>query len=140
MWALGQILTQVPDEAQREQILTDLDTLVDRSGGQLLEQVDTADGLPPPSADYWEHRESQLTLGTAAPVLAGLHGVAGIWAETSDPRAAEAQEAAGVLHAAIEAEFGPEDRKSIRLNSSHVASSYAVVCLKKKNESLIQAT
>jgi len=108
MWALGQILTQVPDEAQREQILTDLDTLVDRSGGQLLEQVDTADGLPPPSADYWEHRESQLTLGTAAPVLAGLHGVAGIWAETSDPRAAEAQEAAGVLHAAIEAEFGPD--------------------------------
>src|SRR5690625_6035430 len=26
-----------------------------------------------------------------------------------------------------------EDRKSTRLNSSHVASSYAVFCLKKKN-------
>src|SRR5690625_6609811 len=26
------------------------------------------------------------------------------------------------------------DRKSTRLNSSHVASSYAVFCLKKKNE------
>src|SRR5699024_12041642 len=29
-----------------------------------------------------------------------------------------------------------EDRKSTRLNSSHVSISYAVFCLKKKNESL----
>src|SRR5437660_4375152 len=28
-----------------------------------------------------------------------------------------------------------EDRKSTRLNSSHVAISYAVFCLKKKNDS-----
>src|SRR5690625_6241337 len=28
----------------------------------------------------------------------------------------------------------PTDRKSTRLNSSHVASSYAVFCLKKKNK------
>src|SRR5690625_4251088 len=28
--------------------------------------------------------------------------------------------------------LGPMDRKSTRLNSSHVASSYAVFCLKKK--------
>src|SRR5699024_12196256 len=27
----------------------------------------------------------------------------------------------------------PEDRKSTRLNSSHVSTSYAVFCLKKKN-------
>src|SRR5690625_6059966 len=29
-------------------------------------------------------------------------------------------------------EVNPEDRKSTRLNSSHVAISYAVFCLKKK--------
>src|SRR5690625_6365813 len=29
--------------------------------------------------------------------------------------------------------IGKEDRKSTRLNSSHVAISYAVFCLKKKN-------
>src|SRR5690625_5790540 len=29
--------------------------------------------------------------------------------------------------------LSPEDRKSTRLNSSHVAISYAVFCLKKKN-------
>src|SRR5690625_5739705 len=35
--------------------------------------------------------------------------------------------------AVVGAEWGkPTDRKSTRLNSSHVASSYAVFCLKKK--------
>src|SRR5439155_13497092 len=32
--------------------------------------------------------------------------------------------------------FRVEDRKSTRLNSSHVAISYAVFCLKKKNVAL----
>src|SRR5690625_6500644 len=32
------------------------------------------------------------------------------------------------------ADLGPEDRKSTRLNSSHVAISYAVFCLKKKKQ------
>src|SRR5690625_5428959 len=30
------------------------------------------------------------------------------------------------------------DRKSTRLNSSHVASSYAVFCLKKKNDRIVE--
>src|SRR5207253_9735987 len=34
----------------------------------------------------------------------------------------------------------PEDRKSTRLNSSHVAISYAVFCLKKKNRALETVT
>src|SRR5438874_8346665 len=32
----------------------------------------------------------------------------------------------------------PVDRKSTRLNSSHVEISYAVFCLKKKNEELVE--
>src|SRR2546430_6047673 len=32
--------------------------------------------------------------------------------------------------------FGPEDRKSTRLNSSHSQISYAVFCLKKKKKQL----
>src|SRR5690625_6499540 len=46
-----------------------------------------------------------------------------------------------VFDASIDAEERPEraipsgDRKSTRLNSSHVAISYAVFCLKKKNKS-----
>src|SRR5207253_3790017 len=35
---------------------------------------------------------------------------------------------------ALRAERCHEDRKSTRLNSSHVAISYAVFCLKKKNK------
>jgi len=34
------------------------------------------DGLPAPSPDYWERRESRPTLGTAAPLLAGLRSAA----------------------------------------------------------------
>src|SRR6266702_5790476 len=38
--------------------------------------------------------------------------------------------------AIIEAHMPRRDRKSTRLNSSHVALSYAVFCLKKKKKSL----
>ena len=37
------------------------------------------------------------------------------------------------LDETLHADFGSGDRKSTRLNSSHVAISYAVFCLKKKN-------
>src|SRR5699024_11726742 len=34
----------------------------------------------------------------------------------------------------------PQDRKSTRLNSSHVSISYAVFCLKKKKKTTIQSS
>src|SRR5437870_8001008 len=37
-------------------------------------------------------------------------------------------------HAGIQDDRRPRDRKSTRLNSSHVAISYAVFCLKKKKQ------
>src|SRR5256885_10594010 len=46
--------------------------------------------------------------------------------------------ARGVFHAMMR--FGPKlDRKSTRLNSSHLVISYAVFCLKKKNYPLATA-
>src|SRR5436309_15939608 len=39
----------------------------------------------------------------------------------------------------IELEYSPQDRKSTRLNSSHVKNSYAVFCLKKKTTSCATA-
>src|SRR5437870_11927096 len=45
----------------------------------------------------------------------------------------------GLPNPAAQAEVSsssPEDRKSTRLNSSHVAISYAVFCLKKKKRSV----
>src|SRR5690625_6802007 len=42
----------------------------------------------------------------------------------------------GLILQEFEAQTGiPQDRKSTRLNSSHVAISYAVFCLKKKKNS-----
>src|SRR5258705_4520021 len=45
--------------------------------------------------------------------------------------AAEHRRAVGADHVALD--DGLQDRKSTRLNSSHLGISYAVFCLKKKN-------
>src|SRR5690606_40799638 len=51
-----------------------------------------------------------------------------------DPSLPLAFRAARLFGMAIEEIFQDEDRKSTRLNSSHVKISYAVFCLKKKKE------
>src|SRR5437899_7488477 len=43
-----------------------------------------------------------------------------------------------LVSAGLTAIFHPRDRKSTRLNSSHLGISYAVFCLKKKNTTNIQ--
>src|SRR5690606_41822005 len=48
-----------------------------------------------------------------------------------EPRLGDAGGGTGRLRARARRD-GPEDRKSTRLNSSHVKISYAVFCLKKK--------
>src|SRR5207253_10455367 len=55
------------------------------------------------------------------------------------PQLHDVEEDGAVLHRADEDRHAPpvagrEDRKSTRLNSSHVAISYAVFCLKKKKK------
>src|SRR5438067_6100839 len=50
---------------------------------------------------------------------------------------AESGDGAGVFAHGVGGEVGGEDRKSTRLNSSHVSISYAVFCLKKKNDDLV---
>src|SRR5690625_6594509 len=57
------------------------------------------------------------------------------------PRTWEEIEAGDLAHLELgevleRIESGQEDRKSTRLNSSHVAISYAVFCLKKKKQRL----
>src|SRR6266704_4686864 len=69
--------------------------------------------------------------------LAGLHEVDGGPADVlaGDLAQAEPSLLAGLLDRArpdLDAPTPPADRKSTRLNSSHVSISYAVFCLKKK--------
>src|SRR5439155_16717459 len=52
------------------------------------------------------------------------------------PRDAECFHEAFVFVAVL----AQQDRKSTRLNSSHVAISYAVFCLKKKKQNIIEVT
>src|SRR5699024_12732084 len=51
-----------------------------------------------------------------------------------DGRRHLAAAAAGAALCAVAPSVGRRDRKSTRLNSSHVSISYAVFCLKKKND------
>lgn len=108
LWSLDRLLTAAPElgldpEALRGQFTP----LIERSTDYLLAQTSTASGLPLPSADYWEHQETQVTLGTAAPVLAGLEASEQIYrhadlAERADTLGARAEQ----LRSAITEDFG----------------------------------
>src|SRR5690625_5935307 len=52
---------------------------------------------------------------------------------SADTKEEEADKAEGEISGELEIQYFVGDRKSTRLNSSHVAISYAVFCLKKKN-------
>src|SRR5690625_2219253 len=64
-------------------------------------------------------------------VIAGIDRIEDIAAITTELRRAHDIEADDTTFLRIDP-AGPGDRKSTRLNSSHVANSYAVLCLKKK--------
>lgn len=107
LWAADHLLgTLEGDPARLSEIRASLGPLLERSTAQLLAQVATPDGLPPPSADYWEHRETELTLGTAAPILAGLHSAARIWHDHDPEMAERCSHAADALRLALEESFG----------------------------------
>src|SRR5690625_4225160 len=81
-------------------------------------------GSTPPTAErwaiWWSSHTARRDLSTIA---VGPEGEVLSYALASEDKP-------GVLHFAL---VGTRDRKSTRLNSSHVAISYAVFCLKKKN-------
>src|SRR2546430_10111088 len=52
----------------------------------------------------------------------------------------DAEKGRMLIRETINAVNGLEDRKSTRLNSSHSQISYAVFCLKKKNNNHVSAT
>jgi glucoamylase len=107
-WAVHQSLPRLPADRQ-DHFLAEFRPLVDRAVASMLASVDRATGLPGPSADYWEVAEDTVTLGVAAPVLAGLQSAADLYRTAGDPAAsAPVDDAAGRLQAAIEGAFGPD--------------------------------
>lgn len=67
LWAAGSTIDSWRGTADEARI----DALVRHCATTALTRLGS-DGLPLPSPDYWELDERQLTLGTAAPLLAGL--------------------------------------------------------------------
>src|SRR5690554_129318 len=86
-------------------------------------------------------RSADIVVGNLEVTLAGPP-YAGYPAFTSPDALAEALKASGVntLVTANNHSYDKGDRKSTRLNSSHVRISYAVFCLKKKKTQLNTTT
>ena len=106
LWALGQTVDAAPT-AERSAVLAQFQPLLDRATNAAVRALGPT-GLPAPSPDYWEKREDTVTLGTAAPLLAGLRASAhlsGLLGDDGGVTAANA--AARRLDAAIEAGFAP---------------------------------
>ncbi|WP_448059087.1 glycoside hydrolase family 15 [Cellulomonas hominis] len=107
LWAAAEVADAIEDPAARQAAVTDLRGLVDRSADRAVALV-AGDGLPPASPDYWEVAERKLTLGTVAPLLAGLSGAAELYAVVGDDDArADVTAAAARTRRAVEETFGP---------------------------------
>lgn len=107
LWAIDRVLREVPVQ-QREPVARSVAPLAADCLAVTLREIDTASGLPRPSPDYWEVDEARTTLGTAAPLAAGLGSAARVFALLGDEaRRREAAAGAGRLRAALRAGFGP---------------------------------
>lgn len=107
LWAAGQLARRTPAE-QRPALLRPLRPLVDRSVDAVADLLDPRTGLPPAGPDYWELPETRVTLGTAAPWLAGLEAAVALFAALGDPAAGQrAAAAADRLRTGIRSAFGP---------------------------------
>src|SRR5690606_40554658 len=82
-----------------------------------------------PHRDDYDRGAEAAAVGSSGPDLLRRH-----WHHSSPPRAGRNENAEEIVQIRRNMPPGLQDRKSTRLNSSHVKISYAVFCLKKKNE------
>ncbi|MFJ3857552.1 hypothetical protein ACIPRL_15095 [Streptomyces sp. NPDC090085] len=105
-WAAWQWYQQAPRADRRARLLA-LYPMVRRAADHAADSL-RADGLPPPSPDYWELATATPNIGTAAPLLAGLRASADLARQAGRPQdAARWDFAAGRLSAGIAARFAP---------------------------------
>ena len=104
LWALDRVRAE-----SGQPIPAELRGLRDRATDHVLALTDGGRQLPPPSPDYWEVSERSVTLGTVAPLAAGLEASArGYAAEGDSARAQRTTRAATALREVIRADFGPD--------------------------------
>lgn len=107
LWATARLVETLPPGAEQARAAAQLEPLVDRSTAFVRAQIAPRTGLPYASSDYWEVRPRSLTLGTAAPLLAGLEAAARLYPVLGRPGDGQAAATtAAVLRAAVERAFG----------------------------------
>lgn len=107
LWAAGLVVDEITDPTERDAAVAQLQPMVTRSTRHVLDLVGR-EGLPPASPDYWEVPEDALTLGTVAPLVAGLQQASRLL-ELSDDHAlaATAFDASIRTKVAVIRAFGP---------------------------------
>ncbi|UJP40965.1 glycoside hydrolase family 15 [Cellulomonas palmilytica] len=127
MWAAGLVLDEVPAGEARTAAAQRLAPLVARAVDGTATLLG-ADGLPPASPDYWERDETRLTLGTVAPLVAGLEQAVGVLREAGDDeRATLAHRTASTARAAAVDAFGPAGWTRYTDGADHDAASAFVL-------------
>ncbi|WP_380159213.1 glycoside hydrolase family 15 [Kineococcus sp. R86509] len=108
LWALREVLDADPSPGSARERAQALRPVLDAATEFVLGRTDDGERLPDPSSDYWERRESLLTLGTAAPLAAGLHAAAAVYSRLGErTRALSVDRCANRLDAAVRAHFAP---------------------------------
>ncbi|PID53501.1 MAG: hypothetical protein CSB46_07700, partial [Micrococcales bacterium] len=106
-WALDAVAQRLP-AADQAQFIAAHGPMVRRCVHTIVQETDTRTGLPAPCPDYWERPEREITLGTAAPLLAGLRAAASLLRVIGeDELATVAGTRAKALAEAIITAFGP---------------------------------
>jgi glucoamylase len=105
LWSVDAVLAAAPED-HRAEIARSVAPLVDRSVARLLARTARPGALPAPSSDYWEQRESRLTLGIAAPTLVGLLAGSRLLQARDPDTAHVAATRADTLRGSVELEFG----------------------------------
>ncbi|NUU18922.1 glycoside hydrolase family 15 [Cellulomonas humilata] len=107
LWAAGMVLAEIADPDDRAAAAEQLRPLLLRSTRHAIDLV-ARDGLPPASPDYWEVPEDALTLGTVAPLVAGLQQASGVLVLTGDDALARSAFDASIRSkVAVIRAFGP---------------------------------
>ncbi|GAA1552461.1 hypothetical protein GCM10009804_06810 [Kribbella hippodromi] len=95
--------------------------LVRESADQIVNELGP-NGLPGASSDYWERPETQVTLGTVAPLLTGLRAAVRIATDQQHPaEAVRWRAAAETLSKATDRVFGPDYPRTPPVATSFVA-------------------
>lgn len=110
LWATEQLAAAhdaAQDDAGAARVVQTLRPMLIRATRVALDQVDRPTGLPEASPDFWEVATDTVTLGTAAPLLAGLVAATSLFQRIGDnTMSRSAADGAARLSTAIHQQFG----------------------------------